>query len=95
MRDEADTPDVEYEYQVRVQRPGETDWKVMNNGRAGFTKLHQRFTGHIAIDPSGLESGILNIENRVRKAGVEEWISQVIPIPVTVDAGTVESEARN
>jgi hypothetical protein len=93
MAESGDTPDVEFEYELRAIVPAAQPVPGLVAGQAivGLaagtfrfeTPIH-RFTAPFEQPvPVGL-SGTLWFESRIRKKGVEEWLSQAYPILVEI-----------
>ncbi|MCZ6688640.1 MAG: hypothetical protein O7H41_03455 [Planctomycetota bacterium] len=86
-REENDDPNNEYEFDLRIHRPGEGEVIVARAGKFMFAplpKLAYRFIVHMLNTDFWQESGEFRFESRIREIGSTEWLSQHYPVSVTV-----------
>jgi hypothetical protein len=81
----AEKPGDEYEIELTLKKPWDSNAAVVYSGRFVFEQFNQKFIIHAKVGLSGeMKSGDLVVESRIRKDGTKTWISQQYNIPIDV-----------
>jgi len=85
MREDNDSPEQEYDFEVAVRSPGKLDFVALQSGKLRFTQLFHRVAVRARKDEPWTESGICWFEGRLRESGTKAWtFTQRFPVPITV-----------
>jgi hypothetical protein len=57
---------------------------LVHTGDFKFEGRFQRLFGNLSIADKDLRSGLLTVENRLRRKSDQEWLSQEYPLQITV-----------
>jgi len=89
MQTEDDSKDDEFLHELAITDPGEPE-KIATSGVFRFEKSFQRLIVELHKGGQWKQSGICEVESRIKKKNSPEWIRQRFPIPIQVVQPEVE-----
>ncbi len=94
-RDEGESSEREYDFELLLFKPGDPIGLMVNAGKFSFLKRAHRFIANFVVEKPWNKTGTCRFEVRIRPCGSNSWMSQDYPFEVTVYKAPPESQAKH